>query len=182
MVYLGTLFKEFLDTDIYRKGKNTSISRITDGRIFNDSITAIAGVANIGLDSNWCGHHFAQANWYVFGRLAWNNQLSVRDISCEWLSQTFLGDKDFIKEISGVEQTKKFQRIWNSQKNRIDTNRFKEVQNKLANQVREAIWWKDACVLYFQTFSNKPIPNELFIPTYKLEDLKRLKFNLQHHN
>ena len=52
-------------------------------------LQGIAGVANIGLDKNWCGHHFAQANWYAFGRLAWNPALSSEQIAEEWLRQTF---------------------------------------------------------------------------------------------
>ncbi|MBO6058559.1 MAG: alpha-glucuronidase, partial [Bacteroidaceae bacterium] len=52
-------------------------------------LVGIAGVANIGNDTNWCGHHFAQANWYAFGRLAWNPGLSSRQIAEEWLQQTF---------------------------------------------------------------------------------------------
>lgn len=49
----------------------------------------MAGVANIGTDTNWCGHHFAQSNWYAFGRLAWNPSLSSEEIADEWLKQTF---------------------------------------------------------------------------------------------
>jgi alpha-glucuronidase len=52
-------------------------------------LVGIAGVANIGNDANWCGHHFSQANWYAFGRLAWNPQLKSEDIADEWLRQTF---------------------------------------------------------------------------------------------
>lgn len=52
-------------------------------------LQGIAGVANIGLDKNWCGHHFAQANWYAFGRLAWNPSLSSEQIAEEWINQTF---------------------------------------------------------------------------------------------
>lgn len=53
-------------------------------------LKGIAGVANIGLDTNWCGHHFAQANWYAFGRLAWNPALSSKTIAEEWVDQTFI--------------------------------------------------------------------------------------------
>lgn len=53
------------------------------------SLKAIAGVANIGTDVNWCGHTFAQANWYAFGRLAWQPTLSAEEIADEWLKQTF---------------------------------------------------------------------------------------------
>ena len=52
-------------------------------------LVGIAGVANIGLDKNWCGHDFAQANWYAFGRLAWNPALKSEEIAAEWLSATF---------------------------------------------------------------------------------------------
>ena len=52
-------------------------------------LVGIAGVANIGLDRNWCGHHFAQANWYAFGRLAWQPSLSSKAIAEEWVEQTF---------------------------------------------------------------------------------------------
>ncbi len=52
-------------------------------------LKGIAGVANVGLDNNWCGHHFAQANWYAFGRLAWDPTLSSEQIADEWLKQTF---------------------------------------------------------------------------------------------
>ncbi len=52
-------------------------------------LVGIAGVANIGLDKNWCGHHFAQSNWYAFGRLAWNPSMKSEEIAKEWLQQTF---------------------------------------------------------------------------------------------
>ena len=54
-----------------------------------ERLVGIAGVANIGLDTNWCGHHFSQANWYAFGRLAWNPMLTSEQIAQEWLAQTF---------------------------------------------------------------------------------------------
>ena len=54
-----------------------------------ERLVGIAGVANIGLNTNWCGHHFSQANWYAFGRLAWNPYLTSEQIAQEWLIQTF---------------------------------------------------------------------------------------------
>ena len=51
-------------------------------------------MANIGLDKNWCGHHFSQANWYAFGRLAWNPNLKSEEIAQEWLTATF-GKQDY---------------------------------------------------------------------------------------
>jgi alpha-glucuronidase len=59
------------------------------GFVAPEKLVGIAGVANIGLDKNWCGHHFSQANWYAFGRLAWNPALTSETIAQEWLGQTF---------------------------------------------------------------------------------------------
>ena len=59
------------------------------GFVAPEKLVGIAGVANIGLDKNWCGHHFSQANWYAFGRLAWNPNLTSEAIAQEWLVQTF---------------------------------------------------------------------------------------------
>lgn len=65
-------------------------------------LVGIAGVANIGDDTNWCGHHFSQANWYAFGRLAWNPQLSPEQIAREWLRLTFTDNRDFVDTMTGV--------------------------------------------------------------------------------
>jgi alpha-glucuronidase len=89
LVYLATMWEEFLKSDTYQEGIGSTVARSTDGSIFPQKHTAIAGVANIGLDTNWCGHHFAQSNWYAFGRLAWNNQLTSEKIADEWLTLTF---------------------------------------------------------------------------------------------
>ena len=75
LVYLAPMWKEFFSFVNPKK------------------LIGIAGVANIGDDANWCGHHFAQANWYAFGRLAWNPDLSSRNIAEEWLEQTFVRDE-----------------------------------------------------------------------------------------
>ncbi len=71
LVFLAPMWKEFF-------------SYVEPSRL-----VGIAGVANIGLDTNWCGHHFAQANWYAFGRLAWNPAISSEQIASEWLGLTF---------------------------------------------------------------------------------------------
>jgi alpha-glucuronidase len=89
LVYLLTMWEEFLQSDTYQEGTGSTVARCTDGSIFPQKYTAIAGVANIGLDTNWCGHHFAQANWYSFGRLAWNNRLTSDKIADEWIRLTF---------------------------------------------------------------------------------------------
>lgn len=301
LAYLGTLYKEFLDADTYTHGKNSTVASITDGTIFHDSITAIAGVANIGEDTNWCGSNFAQSNWYVFGRLAWNNQLTAKEISLEWLKQTFSHDPHFLNDISkvmmqsreavvdymtpiglahlmgwghhygpepwckvpgaradwlpsyyhradsigigfdrttagsnavsqyaeplrsmfddpqlcpeafllwfhhvpwdytlrngndlwtelcykyssGVDAVRRFQKVWDDNQEFVDPERFEAVKQKLVIQSREAVWWRDACLLYFQTFSHRPIPRELDRPVHQLDQLKKLKFDLKSHN
>lgn len=301
LAYLGSLFEECLDANTYVQGRNSTIARITDGSLFQDKVTAIAGVSNIGEDVNWCGHQFNQANWYVFGRLAWNNQLSSNDIAKEWIEQTFSTNPEFVSEVSrmmmqsreavvnymtpiglhhlmgwnhhygpepwcaipnarpdwmpsyyhkadangigfdrsskgsgavlqyaeplrsmydnpatcpeiyllwfhhlpwdyvlpngnqlwdelcykyssGVNQVKNFQKIWDCQKGKIDDERFVEVQQQLVVQTKEAIWWRDACLLYFQTFSKKEIPLELDRPINRLVDMKKIKFNMENHN
>jgi alpha-glucuronidase len=89
LVYLSPMWEECLKSDTYQKGKGSTVARSTDGSIYPQKHTAIAGVANIGLDINWSGHHFAQANWYAFGRLAWNNKLTSEQIADEWIRLTF---------------------------------------------------------------------------------------------
>ena len=71
LVYLAPMWREFFSY------------------VAPEKLVGIAGVANIGLDKNWCGHHFSQANWYAFGRLAWNPNLTSEAIAQEWLVQTF---------------------------------------------------------------------------------------------
>ena len=89
LVFLATMWEEFLKSETYQEGTGSTVARCTDGSIFNQKYSAIAGVSNIGLDTNWCGHHFAQSNWYAFGRQAWNNSISSEQIADEWLKLTF---------------------------------------------------------------------------------------------
>ena len=81
LVYLAPMWKEFFDY------------------VSPSQLKGIAGVANIGKDRNWCGHHFSQANWYAFGRLAWDPTLSSKEIAREWLEQTFTSDNNFVVEM-----------------------------------------------------------------------------------
>lgn len=301
LVYLAPLFKETLESDTYSEGQGSMIAKITDGTLRPAKITAISAVANIGENTNWTGHHFAQANWYAFGRLAWNHQLSSEQIADEWIKMTFTDDQNFVnpvKEImlssretavdymmplglhhifagghhygpepwgdykggrpdwspvyyhqadaqglgfnrtktgsnaasqyfpplnerygnlstcpenlilwfhhvpwdykmkdgktlwdelcytydSGVKKVRDYQKIWDRMEPYIDEQRFADVQSKLRIQSRDAVWWKDACLLYFQTFSKKPIPYDIERPVHELEDLKKIKLDMTHHN
>jgi alpha-glucuronidase len=83
LVYLGPLYEEALRFDTFAKGAGSSIAKV---------ITGMAGVSNIGADRNWTGSQFDQANWYAFGRLAWDPSLSSRDIAEAWVRMTFSND------------------------------------------------------------------------------------------
>ena len=280
------------------------------------SLRAMAGVANIGDDTNWCGHHFAQANWYAFGRLAWNPSLKPEEIADEWLWQTmshyvmgiplvpaipiserridpakkenpwgtlidmmmssreacvnymmplglhhiFAGThhygpepwyaprgvradwtppyyhkadsiglgfdrtltgsanvKQYPDELckqyndintcpenlltwfhhvpwdykmksgrtfwdelchkydGGVQEARRFLKIWDAMQPWVDEQRFNEVQRKLRIQVRDSEWWRDACLLYFQTFSKRPIPQDVEHPVHNLDEMMKFR-------
>ena len=259
------------------------------------SLKAMAGVANIGDNTNWGGHHFAQANWYAFGRLAWNPSLTSEQIAEEWLGQTFsLGSavansqllnmmlasreacvsymmplgihhifagnhhygpepwyaprgvradwtppyyhkadsiglgfdrtltgsanvKQYPDELcrlyndintcpenllawfhhvpwdhkmksgrtfwdelchkydDGVHEARRFLAIWDAIQPYVDAQRFEEMQRKLRIQARDSEWWRDACLLYFQTFSKRPIPQDVEHPVHNLDEMMRFR-------
>jgi len=301
LVYLGTQWKAFLGSNTHCSGDNATVAGPSDGSIYPHPVSAIAGVANIGQDANWCGHHFAQANWYAFGRLAWDHTLTAEKIADEWIRSTFTHDDSFVEPVKqmmlgswetavdymmplglhhifawdhhygpepwcnipgaradwlppyyhnankegigfdrtvngsdavsqycspvkekfnsietcpeelllwfhhvpwdhtmkngrslwdemcyrydgGVQQVRTFQKVWDRMERFVDNERFLHVQSRLRIQSRDAVWWKDACLLYFQTFSGRPIPYDIERPVYELEDLKKIKLNLKHHN
>ncbi|MDR1653243.1 MAG: alpha-glucuronidase [Prevotellaceae bacterium] len=308
LVFLAPMWQDFFESDTYCNGQGSLIKTITT----NQKINAIAGVANIGEDANWCGSHFAQANWYAFGRMAWNPNLTAEQIADEWLAQTFIPDKNFTSPATdimlqsweacinymmplglhhlfawehhygpqpwcdipdaredwlpkyyhradsaglgfdrttsgsnavaqyhsplreqfddiktcpekyalwfhhlkwndtlytesaqksscyfengsesapqnftlwealcyhynyGVAQVRQMQKTWQQCGQMIDTERFVRVQSGLKTQARDAMWWRDACLLYFQTFSKQQIPFNMEQPVYELEDLKKI--------
>ncbi|PSD47406.1 alpha-glucuronidase [Stenotrophomonas maltophilia] len=92
LVYLGALYEEVLQADTHARGEGSTVSRVVDGSLEGHALTGIAGVANIGVDRTWSGSHFDQANWYAFGRLAWNPQESARAIAEDWAALTFSPD------------------------------------------------------------------------------------------
>ena len=276
LVYLAPMWKEFFSF------------------VKPASLKAMAGVANIGDVTNWCGHHFAQSNWYAFGRLAWNPALTSEQIAEEWLKLTFsvntlhsqllnvmlssreacvnymmplgihhifagthhygpepwyaprglradwtppyyhkadsigLGfdrtltgsanvkqypealcreyndintcpenllawfhhvpwdhkmksGRTFWDELchkydEGVREARHFLVVWDAMQPYVDSQRFQEVQRKLRIQARDAEWWRDACLLYFQTFSHRPIPQDMEHPMHNLDEM--MKFNI----
>ncbi|MCI0696612.1 alpha-glucuronidase [candidate division KSB1 bacterium] len=294
LVYLGTLFKEVLDADTYARGAGSTVAKIVDGSLDKHTISGIAGVANTGTDRNWTGHLFAQANWYAFGRLAWDHQLTAEAIAEEWIRMTLSNDPTVIQPVKkmmmasrentvnymsplglhhimgwghhygpapwikdkhrddwtsvyyhkadssgvGFDRTargsnavsqycppvaKKFtaletcpdeyllwfhhlswdykmrsgktlweelchryyagaaavqemQNTWNALQGKIDEDSFRHVQAMLKIQEKEAVWWRNACVLYFQSFSRRPMPAELEKPQKSLQYYQELSF------
>lgn len=291
LVYLATMFKECLDSDTYVAGRGSTVAKVIDGTLQGQTMTGMAGVANIGTDRNWTGHLFGQANWYAFGRLAWDHTLAAADIAEEWARMTFTHDDKTVKSIVGLmmgshetlvnymtplglhhimarghhygpgpwvtggrpdwtslyyhradsvgvgfdrtasgsdavsqyappvakkfgtpkecpeslllwfhrvpwdykmksgkilwyelvshyyygaQQAAAMHKTWNALEGKIDNERFRSVGMMLAIQEKEARWWRDACVLYFQTFSKKPIPGELEKPAHDLEFYQRI--------
>lgn len=287
LVYLGPLFKETLDADTHRAGPGSTLLKVVTGALGDHALTGMAGVSNIGDERNWCGHPFAAANWYAFGRLAWDPELSAESIAGEWLRMTFTNDTRFVATAQGimlesreaaveymtplglhhlmaeshhygpgpwvtglqrddwtatyyhradeegigfdrtktgsnalgqyapavqrqydnletcpenlllwfhrapwehrmqsgrslwdelcyvysrgVERARSMQSRWLTLEGSIDAGRFEHVRQLLKIQVHEARWWRDACLLYFQTFSGRPIPRELEPPEGNLE-------------
>ena len=263
-------------------------------------IKAVAGVSNIGDDTNWCGNDFAQANWYAFGRLAWNPALSSSQIATEWIVQTFTDEPEFLVPVnrmmldsretvvdymmplglhhifawnhhygpepwceipgaradwlpsyyhradkvglgfdrttsgsdavsqypdslaavfnsldscpeeyllwfhhvpwgyklksgnnlwdelcykyqSGVDKAHEFCEIWKQMSPYIDKERYEAVARRLKIQADDAVWWKDACLEYFRTFSRMKYPSGVDKPVYRLKELKKVKLPISNY-
>jgi len=99
LVYLAPMWKEILDSETYAKGPGSTVARIVEGAADGHTASCILGVANTGSDRNWCGHHFAQANWYAFGRIAWDSDLSAEAIADEWVRMTWSNDPSVLEAI-----------------------------------------------------------------------------------
>ena len=83
LVYLAPMYEEALEADTYVKGKGSTVAKVIDGELHGYKLTGMAGVANIGVDRNWSGSIFDQANWFAFGRFAWDPMASSRDIATD---------------------------------------------------------------------------------------------------
>jgi alpha-glucuronidase len=292
LVYLGTLFKECLDSDTFAAGPGSLVANVVDGTLHRHELTGIAGVANIGTERNWCGHPFAQSNWFAFGRLAWDPALGAEQIAKEWLRLTFTTDPRFVEPAAammmgsrdiavdymtplglhhlmaehhhygpgpwvdggradwtsvyyhradadgiGFDRTAhgsgavtqyaptlqerwadaeacpeqlllwfhhvpwdarlssgrtlweelchrydagaggvaRMRETWNSLEAFVDVARFEHVASLLRIQEKEARWWRDACLLYFRTFSRRPFPAGIAPPAHTLEHYRRIQ-------
>ncbi|RSK46412.1 alpha-glucuronidase family glycosyl hydrolase [Hymenobacter perfusus] len=292
LVYLGPLIKECLEADTHSQGPGSTVAKVVDGSLEKHSLSGIAGVANIGSDRNWTGHLVGQANWYAFGRLAWDHSLRSEDVAREWASMTLtrepaalaavlpvlnqsrsiyvryttplglhhimgqdihygpepwlarsarpdwtavyyhkadaaglgfdrtaagsdalalyapgarqrwanpatcppdyllwfhhvgwgqqlstgrtLWDELTTRYYTGTDSVQWMQRQWEQAKPALDPALHADVAARLCIQHREAQWWRDACVLYFQTFARRPLPPGLAPPTRTLPEIKTL--------
>jgi alpha-glucuronidase len=89
LVFLVPMWKETLDFDLRADNRHTSMKEIVEGKAFDRPLGGFAGVANVGLDTNWLGHPMAMANLYGFGRLAWNPDTTAQSIADDWTRLTF---------------------------------------------------------------------------------------------
>ena len=99
LVYLGPLYEEVLASDTFARGAGSTVASILQGAPGGAARGGMAGVANIGADRNWTGSHFDQANWYAFGRFAWNPSASARAIAEDWARMTFTADDRFVRPV-----------------------------------------------------------------------------------
>lgn len=106
--YLVSMWKEYLTFDTHTTAENadtskgTTVDRILDGTVYDRPVTMMAGVANIGNDTNWTRLELAQANWYGFGKLAWNPRAEEEEITDNWIKLTFGTDEEVVKVLRDI--------------------------------------------------------------------------------
>jgi alpha-glucuronidase len=103
IAYLGSMYEEIYQSDTYAYGKGSTVARIVEGK-YNKAtrLTGTAGVANTGNDRNWTGSIFNQANWYAFGRFAWDPDSSARGVGEEWARATFGNDPQVASTVTDM--------------------------------------------------------------------------------
>jgi len=99
LCYLVPLWKEALDFDTFAKGEGSFVKKVVNGSLFGAKYGGIVAVANIGDSKSWTGHPLAQSNLFGFGRLAWNPDLTSREIAEEWVKLTFGCDKEVLNTV-----------------------------------------------------------------------------------
>lgn len=105
LVGLAKMYEEALQTDTYAQGEGSVVASIIDGSLHGHELTGMAGVSNIGTARNWTGNLFGQADWYAFGRLAWNPYLSSGAIFREWATMTFTHHPEAVATIADMLST-----------------------------------------------------------------------------
>lgn len=102
LCYLPPMWKDVLDFDLHAGGGSTPLKELVSGKTFHRPLGGFVGVANVGMDTNWLAHPLAMANLFGFGRLAWNPNLSARDIAEEWTKLTFGNDPTVVRTITAM--------------------------------------------------------------------------------
>ncbi len=104
--YLGPMYEEVLGADTFVKGPGSTVARVIQGKLAESKaareLTVIAGVANIGSDVDWTGSIFNQANWYVYGRMAWDPESSAEAIARQWVRRTFGNDPALVEDVTDM--------------------------------------------------------------------------------
>lgn len=99
LAYLGTMWEEVLESDTFRPRADSTVAKLLETPVAPGALTGMAGVANIGTDVNWSGSQFDQANWYAYGRLAWDPQAKAADIARDWARLTWSPDPAVVDPI-----------------------------------------------------------------------------------
>ncbi|NIJ20877.1 alpha-glucuronidase [Sphingomonas naasensis] len=99
LAYLGTMWEEALQADTFRPTRGWTVARVLETPVEPGAATGMAGVANIGSDFNWSGSQFDQANWYAFGRFAWNPEARAEPIARDWAAMTWGSDPAIVDPI-----------------------------------------------------------------------------------
>jgi alpha-glucuronidase len=99
LVYLGTMWEEVLQADTFRPRKGNTVAKVLETPIDAGAATGMAGVANIGSDTNWSGSQFDQANWYAYGRFAWDPDAKAEPVAREWAAMTWGSDPALVDPI-----------------------------------------------------------------------------------
>jgi alpha-glucuronidase len=102
LVYLGALFSEVLHWDTFAHGAGSTVAHVIDGSLDGHTLTGMAGDSNVGVDRDWTGSIFNQADWYAFGRLAWDPQADPRKIASDWVGMTFSSDPAVVTPLVGM--------------------------------------------------------------------------------
>ena len=99
LVYLAPLYEEVLRSETGTRGSGSTVADILTGAGGEPALSGMAGVANIGTDRNWSGSHFDQANWYAFGRFAWDPLATSREVAEDWVRMTFSNDDRLVAPV-----------------------------------------------------------------------------------
>jgi alpha-glucuronidase len=102
LAYLGPMWEEVLRSDTYASGPGSTVGSLIEAANGSPGTSVMAGVANTGTDRDWTGHPLAAANWYAFGRLAWDDRLDSSAIANEWTRMTFSNDPRVVAPLVGM--------------------------------------------------------------------------------